>query len=202
MLEELIRLWQDRAFLREVSQTHPYLAPIVFVVLQALQVIVAPLPGEVTGFMAGFLFGAFWGFILSMCGIVLGSFVVFCLVSAFRRHFLKRYEIHPYYLKLKSLFRKYGLFGIFMLYLFPGFPKDLLNFLVPLMPISIKALLIISSLGRAPGTLALSIQGDVVYGGSPYRIILVSSAFLFAFLIFLFLRRQLEKYLNNSGFSL
>jgi len=198
LLEEIINLWQDRAYLREITKAHPNLAPIIFVIIQALQVIIAPLPGEATGFMAGFLFGAFLGFILSMCGIFLGSLVVFYLVSAFREHFLKRYENHNHYLKLKRLFRKYGLFGVFILYLFPGFPKDILNYLIPLMPISIKALLIVSTLGRAPATLALSIQGDVVYGGHPYKIVFVTAVFLITFLIFLFLRRRLEKYLNSS----
>ena len=198
MLEELAKLWQDRAFLREMTNSHPYLAPFIFVILQALQVVVAPLPGEVTGFMAGFLFGAIPGFILSMCGIFLGSLIVFTVVSSFRKHFLKRYENHPYYLKLKGLFRKYGLFGVFILYLFPGFPKDLLNYLVPLMPISLRALLIISTLGRAPGTFALALQGDVVYGGHPYKIVFVSIPFLLAFFLFLYLKRFLEKYLNDT----
>lgn len=198
MLEEITKLWQDRTFLREITRAHPHLAPLIFVILQALQVIIAPLPGEVTGFMAGFLFGAFIGFLLSMCGIFLGSLVVFNLVSAFRKLFLKRYENHTHYLKLKGLFRKYGLFGVFILYLFPGFPKDLLNYFLPLMPISIKTLLIVSTLGRAPATLALSIQGDVVYGGHPYKIFFVTGMFLLALLTFFLLRRQLEKYLNSS----
>jgi uncharacterized membrane protein YdjX (TVP38/TMEM64 family) len=198
MWDNLLNFWEDRTLLRDIIKEHPHLGPFLFVLLQALQVVIAPLPGEVTGFMAGFLFGAFWGFVLSVTGIFLGSALVFLLVRSLRKHFLSRYEGHPFYLKVKKLFKKFGLSGVFFLYLFPGFPKDLVNYLMPFMPISLKAFLIVSTLGRAPGTLALSIQGDVVYGGHPYKILIVTATFLLAFFIFILLRKRLENYLNNS----
>jgi len=36
-------------------------AAIVFLVVQILQVVAAPIPGEVTGFVGGFLFGKIYG---------------------------------------------------------------------------------------------------------------------------------------------
>lgn len=198
MWDHIVNLWEDRVFLRELIKEHPHLGPLLFVLFQALQVVIAPLPGEVTGFMAGFLFGAFFGFILSMTGIFLGSLFVFLLVASFRRHFLRKYETHSFYLKLKALFKRYGTFGVFLLYLFPGFPKDLLNYFMPFLPLSLKAFLILSTLGRAPGTLALSIQGDVVYGGHPYRIFIVTATFVLALLIFFLIRKRFENLLNNA----
>jgi len=195
MLEELLRLWSDRELLREVVRAHPYLGPFLFVLLQALQVVIAPIPGEVTGFVAGFLFGGFWGFFLSTLGLFLGSMIAFLLARALKSHFLRRYENHPFYLKVMKLFLKYGHYGTFFLYLFPGFPKDLLSYLLGLMPISLRAFLLLSTLGRAPGTFALALQGDVVYGGHPLRILFVTLAFALAFLAFFLLKRRLERYL-------
>lgn len=195
MFDELLRYWEDRGFLREIVEENPIKGAIIFVILQALQVVIAPIPGEVTGFMAGFLFGGFLGFLLSTIGIVIGSTVAFLLMRAFRKRFLFRYERHPLYLRVKKLFKKHGYYGVFLLYLFPGFPKDFLNYLMAFMPISLRSFLIISNLGRAPGTLALSIQGDVVYGGHPYKIFIVSSAFLIVFLIFILLKKRWEKVL-------
>jgi len=196
MWENLISLWQDRNLLRDFVKEHPKLGPFLFILLQALQVIIAPLPGEVTGFIAGFIFGTFSGFILSITGITLGSLLVFVIIRAFRKRFLTKYETHPFHLKLKKIFKKYGISGVFILYLLPGFPKDLLNYLVPFMPISLRAFIIISTLGRAPGTLALAIQGDVVYGGHPGKILIVSISFFLVFFIFLLLRKRLENYLE------
>lgn len=195
MLDHLLAYWEDREFLRELVKENPYKGALIFVILQALQVILAPLPGEVTGFMAGFLFGSWLGFFLSTAGIILGSSLAFLMVRAFRKRFLLKYEFHPLYLRIKKLFKKYGLYGVFLLYLFPGFPKDLLNYLMAFMPISFKSFLIVSNLGRAPGTFALAIQGDVVYEGHPYKIILTTLAFLTALLIFFILKKRYEKIL-------
>lgn len=195
MFEELLRLWSDRELLREIVRAHPYLGPFLFVLLQALQVVVAPIPGEATGFVAGFLFGAFYGFLLSSLGIFLGSGVAFLIARAFRSYFLKKFGEHPFYLKILKVFARYGHTGTFFLYLFPGFPKDLLNYLLGLMPISLRSFLLLSTLGRAPGTFALALQGDVVYGGHPLRILFVTLAFLLTFLAFFLLKRRLERYL-------
>lgn len=197
-LETLQSLWEDRTAVREFVRAHPLLGAFLFVFLQALQVIVAPLPGEVTGFLGGFIFGAPLGFTLSMIGISIGSVVAFLAIRKVRDRYFKKYYQNEHYRRLKRYFRKFGPFGIFFLYLFPGFPKDLLNYLVALMPISLRGFLIICILGRAPGTLALSIQGDIVYEGHPYRIFIVTSAFLIAFLAFILLRKRLESYLNSN----
>ena len=42
------------------------LGPVIFILLQALQVIVAPIPGEVTGVLGGFLFGEWYGLLYSL----------------------------------------------------------------------------------------------------------------------------------------
>src|SRR3974390_2672529 len=47
-----------------VASFGPY-ASIVFIGLQILQVLIAPIPGELTGFIGGYLFGIKEGFILS-----------------------------------------------------------------------------------------------------------------------------------------
>ncbi|MFN4131597.1 MAG: TVP38/TMEM64 family protein [Caldimicrobium sp.] len=198
MIANLLSYWQDRTLLRDIVEENPIKGALIFLILQVLQVVLAPLPGEVTGFVAGFLFGTFLGFFLSTLGILIGSALSFLIASFFKKHFLLKYENHPNYVKIKKLFRKHGLYGVFFLYLFPGFPKDLLNYLMAFMPIKLRTFLILSNLGRAPGTFALALQGDVVYGGHPYRILLVSSGFLLAFVIFLLLKKNFEKSLYES----
>ena len=49
--------------LRESILAYGPLAPIIFIVLQVLQVVFAPIPGEATGALGGYLFGAWPGFI-------------------------------------------------------------------------------------------------------------------------------------------
>ena len=191
MLDSLFDLWENREALRELLSRHPLFAPFIFVFLQALQVVVAPIPGEVTGFIAGFVFGAFKGFFLSTLGIFLGSIIAFSIARFFKEKFLKAYEGHPFYQKTVKVLKKWGGMGIFLLYLFPGFPKDLLNYFLGLMPVRLRAFLILSTLGRIPGTLALCLQGDAVFSGDPKRIFITAGAFLFVFLIFVLVKKRL-----------
>jgi len=47
----LVRLYVDKRFLKHTLREWGVLAPVVFMGLQALQVIVAPIPGELTGIL-------------------------------------------------------------------------------------------------------------------------------------------------------
>ncbi|WP_333570632.1 TVP38/TMEM64 family protein [Thermodesulfobacterium commune] len=198
MFEDFINLWDSREEIRVFVKNHPIAGGILFVFLQALQVIIAPLPGEVTGFFAGFLFGGIYGFMLSMAGLMVGSLISFYIARFLRKKFFKKYRQSPIYLKVKKIFYKHGLTGMFLLYLFPGFPKDLLNYLLGFMPVSLKGFTVVCFLGRIPGTFALSLQGDVVYGGHPQSIILVTLTFVIVFLIFLLIKKRIEGWLEKD----
>lgn len=199
MLNQFFTIWENREELRIILSKYPHLSPFLFILFQALQVIIAPIPGEATGFLAGFFFGAFKGFLLSTIGIIIGSAIAFYIGKFFRKKILKKYENSSNYLKLKKVFKKYGIIGTFFLYIFPGFPKDMLNYFLGLMPVSFKAFIFVCSLGRLPGTFALSIQGDVVYGGHPYKIFIVSGIFGITFLVFFLFKEKIECWLDTNS---
>lgn len=66
-------------------------AIVGFVVLQVLQVVVAPIPGEVTGLIGGYLYGPVAGVVLSTIGLTLGSYIAFALARVFGRPFVERF---------------------------------------------------------------------------------------------------------------
>ena len=47
----LVRLYVDKLFLKRTLREWGVLAPVIFIVLQALQVVVSPIPGEATGIL-------------------------------------------------------------------------------------------------------------------------------------------------------
>ncbi len=53
----LRRLYQDKEFLKLTLREWGILAPVIFMAIQALQVVISPVPGEATGFLGGYLFG-------------------------------------------------------------------------------------------------------------------------------------------------
>ncbi len=198
MLNWFFSLWQNRVEFRLLVNQHPVLGTFLFVGLQAFQVIVAPLPGEITGFLAGFLFGAIKGFLLSIIGILIGSTTAFFIAKGCKKKWIKKYESSKYYLRVKNIFKKHGITGAFILYLIPGFPKDILNYLLGFMPIKFKSFIFICILGRIPATLALTLEGDVVYSGSSLKILLSIFSFVIVILGFLFIRKKLYLWLEGD----
>src|SRR5881409_3405758 len=57
----IVRLYRDKHFLKHTVAAWGWAAPVVFIAIQALQVIIAPIPGEITGPVGGALFGTWWG---------------------------------------------------------------------------------------------------------------------------------------------
>lgn len=131
----------------------------VFLLLQALQVVAAPIPGELTGVVGGFVYGKGFGFLLSTLGLTLGSWVAFELASILGQPFVERFVRKEVLDKFNFLTTDTGAMICFLLFLIPGFPKDLLCYVLGLSPMRLSTFLIVSTIGRIPGTYLLTIQG-------------------------------------------
>ncbi len=137
-------------------------APLVFIGLQILQVLVAPIPGEFTGFVGGYLFGIVPGLIYSTVGLSLGSLFAFLIARGLGMPFVRRYMGQEFMGKFEYLIERHGALFTFILFLIPGIPKDSLCYLLGLSPMHVVTFLVISCVGRFPGTLLLTMQGNSV----------------------------------------
>lgn len=140
-----------------------------FILLQAFQVIAAPIPGEVTGFLGGFLYGPVLGLFLSTIGLTLGSWVNFSLAKTFGRPFVERFVSKETMDKYDYLLHHKGAFLVFILFLIPGFPKDILCYIIGLGHLSTKEFLAISTVGRFGGTVLLTLGGTYIRNHQYYR---------------------------------
>jgi len=159
-LRELGRLATNREALRRLLEEQKGFAPVVFIVIQAAQVVAAPIPGELTGFLGGYVFGVLRGFIYSQIGLTLGSVAAFGLGHWLGQPFVRRMVKPESYERLAFLTETRGLLVTFVLFLIPGFPKDYLSYLLGVSPMRFLPFLLICALGRMPGTYLLSLQGD------------------------------------------
>src|SRR3989441_8265656 len=69
----VVRVYEDKQLMHAMLDRWGVLAPVVFIAIQSLQVIIAPIPGEVTGLLGGFVFGQWLGFVYSTVGLTVGS---------------------------------------------------------------------------------------------------------------------------------
>jgi uncharacterized membrane protein YdjX (TVP38/TMEM64 family) len=133
---------------------------LAFILLQMLQVIVAPLPGEVTGVLGGYLYGPLLGLLLSTIGLTLGSWIAFSLTRAFGRPFVERFVDRKSMERYDFLLHHKGAFLVFLIFLIPGFPKDLLTYVIGLGHLSTLEFLAITTTGRFLGTILLTLGGN------------------------------------------
>lgn len=134
--------------------------PLVFIGIQVLQVIFAPVPGEATGFIGGYLFGAYHGFVYSSIGLTLGSLINFGIGRFLGRNVVRKIIPPKQMNRLDGLVRPRGVTAVFFLFLFPGFPKDYLCLFLGITDLNLRLFFFLAAFGRMPGTLALSIQGS------------------------------------------
>jgi uncharacterized membrane protein YdjX (TVP38/TMEM64 family) len=138
-------------------------APLVFMALQILQVVLAPVPGEMTGFLGGYLFGALQGFFYSTIALSLGSMLNFGIGRALGDRYVRRWIPRDKFARYDLLLKRKGLLVIFSLFVFPGFPKDWLCLFLGLSTMPLRVFVFLAAVGRIPGTLLLSLQGHYLF---------------------------------------
>ncbi len=166
-------LCADKKWVKSVLQAAGPLAPLAFIGIQALQVVFAPIPGEATGFVGGYLFGVPLGMFYSTLGLTLGSVGAFLIARWLEEHYVKRWIPAEVLQKFDFLMERQGALISFILFLLPGFPKDYLCFVLGLSRMPFKLFLLICIIGRIPGTLLLTLQGAKVYKGDYYSTLII-----------------------------
>ncbi|MCJ7615706.1 MAG: VTT domain-containing protein [Desulfobacterales bacterium] len=137
-------------------------APAAFIIVQILQVLFAPVPGEASGVIGGYLFGITKGFIYSSIGLTIGSWINFLIGRFLGEHYVRKLIPARQLNRFDTIIKRQGVIAVFILFVFPGFPKDSLCFFLGFSAIPIKLFIILASIGRMPGTFMLSLQGSLL----------------------------------------
>jgi len=154
-----------------INSFQPY-DTVVFIFLQILEVVAAPIPGEVTGIIGGYLYGPLLGTIYSTIGLTIGSWIAFALARTFGLPLVEK-TIKPEIIqKYDKLIEHQGALVFFVLFLIPGFPKDYLCYVMGLSHIRTSIFLIISTIGRLFGTILLTLSGSLARNDQ-YKTLLV-----------------------------
>ncbi len=136
--------------------------------IQFLQVFIALIPGEFVEVGLGLAFGAVEGTVICLAGVALASATVFALVKKWG---IKVAELFVDINKINSLkfinSEKKLNYLVFILFLIPGTPKDLLTYVVPLTRMKMSEFLVISMIARIPSVVSSTIGGNL-FGDGKY----------------------------------
>lgn len=142
-----------------VEQFDPY-GPLVFFIVQALQVVVAPVPGNVTALAGGALFGLWSGFAISTAGLVAGSVVAFAIARFYGRPLVERLVKPEIIDKYIDTVAKRHFVLLFLIFLFPFFPDDALCLIAGISALPFHVFLLLVIVGRPPGMFVSSLVGS------------------------------------------
>ena len=148
---KLISIVSNPDKFRKFLAAYGSMSVLVFILMQIIAVILAPIPSELLLIAGGYVFGAIFGFIYSMIGILIGSFLVFFISRVFGYGLIKTLIPEKQFNRFAFLAktRKYET-GLFLLYLIPEIPKDILTYIVGLTPVNPLRFIIFSTLARIP----------------------------------------------------
>ena len=152
--------FMDRDRLSELLASYGALSVFLFIALQVAQVVISPLPGDVTGLIGGYLYGPVLGVIYSTIGLTLGSWLAFVLARTLGFPFVERVVRSATIRKYDYFLEHKGLAIAFVFFLIPGFPKDTLCWILGLSHMKTRNFLVVSTAGRLLGTVILSLQGS------------------------------------------
>jgi uncharacterized membrane protein YdjX (TVP38/TMEM64 family) len=193
----LVDLLTSKQRLLDFIRDHRGSAALLFIGLQIVQVLAAPIPGEVTGFVGGMFFGAFWGIIYSTIGLTLGSWAAFLLARLLGRHLIEIFVSPETIRRYDYVMKHKGLVLVFLMFLIPGFPKDILCYILGLGHMGQRDFLLVSTSGRLLGTTLLTIGGTFFRHERYGALFTVVGIGISAVLIVMIYRENIERWFRK-----
>jgi len=196
-------IFRDQDRLEVLVQEWGAWGPLVIILLQILQTIVAPVPGQVIGFVSGYLFGIWWGTLYCMFGMLVGSSLVVLLARRYGRPLVEQLANPDTLARMDGWVERSA--GspqrteliLFLIFLLPFVPDDVACLLAGLTTLSIWRVLLLAAIGRFPGLLV-----PVLIGAGSVEVTAGQWAILMAVLILialLFMRygERLEQWMMD-----
>lgn len=149
---------------------------LILIGFQALQIIFAVIPGEVIQIASGTAFGGFFGSLYSIIGLLLGSFIVFFAVRYLGFGFINALVPKKHLEKYTKLLNdpKFEII-LFVIFIIPGLPKDILVYFAGLTPIKPLRFFLISLIARSPAIIGSAVIGASL-GKENYTVVIIIAA--------------------------
>lgn len=195
--QPLIDIFSSQDKVKEMIDNAGFWGPFLFMALQILQVVFAPIPGQVVGFAGGYAFGGWLGGVYSMIGTAIGFTLVFLLARRLGRPFVERFVSKKILDKFDYLTKDRGVFIFFLIFLMPAFPDDIVCYLAGLSKIPLRTLIAISLIGRAPSVFLVTLSGAGAANDNVRMTIISLAVAAIFFVAAVWKRKQLEAFVES-----
>ena len=194
----LIEFFSSRERIRTWIEGYGIWAPLAFLILQVAQVIIAPIPGNVTTIVGGVLFGFWVSVSISLVAIFIGSMICFWLAKNYGRplviKLVKEETVDKYLHELSSRQR----IALILIFLFPFFPDDTICLIAGLTPIKTREFMWLVILTRPWGTIGSSLLGASVISIPLWGWVVIGVATIGIFAVAMKYGPQIEEFFKQK----
>ena len=181
-----------------------FLGVLAFMGMNILQVLLAVIPGGPFEIGAGYAFGVVKGSLICDIAMTIASVIIFLFVKKFGLRFVELFvskEKIESVKFLKSSKRSESI--IFLLFLVPGTPKDLLSYLVGLTDMKLSHWIFICGVGRLPAIFLSALSGSALSSARHHLATILIAAIIMLYVVGIILyrihnKRAAEKNSANS----
>lgn len=174
---------------------------IVFIFFQILQTVIAPIPGEVIQAAGGYIYGVPLGTIYTTVGMLIGAVMAFYFTRFIGRAFIQNILERKNSKWITDIMNssKFSII-LFIFFIIPGLPKDLLIYAAGLTNIKPLRFFSILLIGRFPWLLASVSIGSNLHYRNYIPTIIVSLIALISFILgILYKDKLIDKFSYNKN---
>lgn len=195
--EDITNFINDLDSLKSYILSFGVLAPIAMIVLNIIQTVLAPIPGLPIIIAAGYIFGFLPGVIYSLIGGVIGAYIAFKIGEKFGKPFLIKIFGRDKIEKLDNFPQKKKLLFLFIIFLIPLLPDDIIILLSGASNIKLKSFMTVLVLGRLPSIIIYSLIGAGIAERNLALIAISVGAFSLSLVLVYLFKRKIEKKLRE-----
>ena len=188
---------QGRLEFKEKIDEWKFWGFLVLFGLQVAQIFLFIVPGEPIEILTGMCYGGLWGtiFILISAGLI--STGIFFMVRKFGRKFVYNFCDKEKVQKIENskLFQNPNKIEkiMFILFILPGTPKDLLVYILGLLPVKPLKFIVVSTIARIPSIISSTLAGANIATGNWKMSIMIYLAIIIPAIILILIMNKFDK---------
>jgi uncharacterized membrane protein YdjX (TVP38/TMEM64 family) len=181
---------QNGKFLKNYILSFGNDSRFAFIGLQISQVIIAPIPGQITIMLGGYIFGFWEGLLYTMIGVIIGSFASMLIGRIFGITIVNKFIPKKILEKFDYLLSEKSLNTFFIIFLLPFFPDDSICYIAGLTRIKLWKLISVCFIGRLPGIAVYSYMGSEIGKNMTIALVIFTLALILSTAYWLFVDKS------------
>lgn len=196
-------VWDSQHFtspehLAEYLRSFGAMTVVVSLLLMVLQTLFTPLPLFLLAGANGFIFGFWYGTLITLTGSIIGSSIAFYLARGFGRGLVSRCLKQTYMARVDQMSCHEGPWMVFMARLIPVIPSSIISYVAGLSKMTFRGFFIATAVGKLPEIIIYTALGHsfIVAEGMATKVTLL--LILLTLLAWPFISRRLKKTPGNE----